>query len=716
MESPRQTKERIGMHDVRQQENIREVSGSDSERLDSWKQIAAYLGKSERTVRRWQQAEGLPVHRHKHLQKGSVWAYRGELDSWMAGRTEIPMAETSEATESPLPDARSGWPFWALAGSALLLLFLLALRGARQAPPTMTIWDEAPLTSTPGVEYGADFSPDRSRVVYFRGDPTKGVLGLFVQPVDAGAEPKPLLGPEAPSPAYRYSPAWSPDGSRIAYLRRMGVANGHPSGARIDQTWLCFATPEEGKEECPVRLNTGVKLWGHSRHLAWTPDGKWIVAPMTEGANRGIHAISMHGDEKRLLSHESEGGMAPSLSPDGRILVYTKSQGRELSAVDDTLIRQDLSGDLRPIGKPKILHRSRSFTTGIAWTPNSQDLIFCTSSRGFEGPGASILFRLDGARPGGVLRQLRGTESCGTVATSRPDGSGQSLLVYSKGSLGFSRLVRFPLGRSTAGRSTTEEFALSSRGEYGPVYSPSGRTVAFVSNRTGEWELWMARSDGTNLRKLTEHGRIPQGVYLPSWSPDETMLAYSRLVDTVSGPGTSVPSSRIAILRVAGGPPWEVAVPQAWAADPQWLDSEWILYRTDNEIWKVRLDGSSPTLVHRFSRPIRNLMVRSGRIYFVILDGSYSLYRLSGDSPELLAADLWSAAYAVTELYAYFNLRPDTKALFAKPLAGDGPVRQVCVLGAYAANSFAVAPDDSELIAAQQREPQVDLYLVRAFR
>ena len=45
------------------------------DRLDSWKEIAAYLKRDERTVRRWE-AEGLPVHRKVHKKQASVYAYR----------------------------------------------------------------------------------------------------------------------------------------------------------------------------------------------------------------------------------------------------------------------------------------------------------------------------------------------------------------------------------------------------------------------------------------------------------------------------------------------------------------------------------------------------------------------------------------------------------------------------------------------------------------
>jgi TolB-like protein/Flp pilus assembly protein TadD len=51
------------------------------DRLNSWKEIAAYLKCSERTVRRWEQ-EGLPVHRHPHKAKAAIYAYKAEIDAW----------------------------------------------------------------------------------------------------------------------------------------------------------------------------------------------------------------------------------------------------------------------------------------------------------------------------------------------------------------------------------------------------------------------------------------------------------------------------------------------------------------------------------------------------------------------------------------------------------------------------------------------------------
>jgi TolB-like protein/Flp pilus assembly protein TadD len=64
-------------------------------RLDSWKEIASYLGRSEKTLRRWEENEGLPVHRLLHERRGSVYAYSRELQIWLKSRSwrEIAPAE-----------------------------------------------------------------------------------------------------------------------------------------------------------------------------------------------------------------------------------------------------------------------------------------------------------------------------------------------------------------------------------------------------------------------------------------------------------------------------------------------------------------------------------------------------------------------------------------------------------------------------------------------
>src|SRR5438067_2985485 len=68
------------------------------DRLDSWKEIAAYLGRDVTTVRRWEKREGMPVHRHVHDKGGSVYAFSSELDAWLQSR-KLRLEEKTKETK-----------------------------------------------------------------------------------------------------------------------------------------------------------------------------------------------------------------------------------------------------------------------------------------------------------------------------------------------------------------------------------------------------------------------------------------------------------------------------------------------------------------------------------------------------------------------------------------------------------------------------------------
>src|SRR6266404_6111657 len=70
------------------------IPGESKDRLDSWKEIAVYLGREERTVQRWEAERRLPVHRPPGEKRGAVFAYREELDVWLAG-TPAPVDESN---------------------------------------------------------------------------------------------------------------------------------------------------------------------------------------------------------------------------------------------------------------------------------------------------------------------------------------------------------------------------------------------------------------------------------------------------------------------------------------------------------------------------------------------------------------------------------------------------------------------------------------------
>ena len=103
------------------------------ERLDSWKEIAAYLKRDERTVRRWE-AEGLPVRRKVHKKQASVFAYKAEIDAWWNSDREKLEVESPPQPEvaAAEPTLASRWKgVWILApGGAAILAVVLAFNVA----------------------------------------------------------------------------------------------------------------------------------------------------------------------------------------------------------------------------------------------------------------------------------------------------------------------------------------------------------------------------------------------------------------------------------------------------------------------------------------------------------------------------------------------------------------------------------------------------------
>src|SRR5580658_141430 len=70
-------------------------------KLVSWKEIAGHLGRETRTVQRWEKTEGLPIRRHEHQKKSTVYAYTSELDEWFKRRQP---ADDPEADAACVPE------------------------------------------------------------------------------------------------------------------------------------------------------------------------------------------------------------------------------------------------------------------------------------------------------------------------------------------------------------------------------------------------------------------------------------------------------------------------------------------------------------------------------------------------------------------------------------------------------------------------------------
>ena len=78
------------------------------DRLDSWKEIAAFLQRDVRTVQRWEKQAGLPVYRHAESRLRTAYAYRSELDRWWRGQRSDFVAPDPASAPAPQPSPADG--------------------------------------------------------------------------------------------------------------------------------------------------------------------------------------------------------------------------------------------------------------------------------------------------------------------------------------------------------------------------------------------------------------------------------------------------------------------------------------------------------------------------------------------------------------------------------------------------------------------------------
>lgn len=114
------------------------VDHGNGERLDSWKAIAAYLGRDAGTVRRWEKTRGLPVHRVPGGKGSSVFAYTSDIDAWLQSAPQESPELVSNLADAPapvpaiVPSRRFGAAWrWAIAAGAVAVALLFAWRAAR---------------------------------------------------------------------------------------------------------------------------------------------------------------------------------------------------------------------------------------------------------------------------------------------------------------------------------------------------------------------------------------------------------------------------------------------------------------------------------------------------------------------------------------------------------------------------------------------------------
>jgi Tol biopolymer transport system component len=357
------------------------------DRFDSWKEIAAYLGRSVRTLHRWEKEEGLPVHRHRHRDLGSVFAYKSELDAW--SRTRSTRARLKEENDAR-PSASRSFLIAALTlTSAAFVAAIYDLAVGRsdwgepqRDPPVVGL---ELISTLPGSQRWPSLSPDGRLVAFVR--EAAGTPQVWVRKL--GGE-NPIQITFGDLPAVR--PRWSAQGDRIIYsMRGGGIWSVAPRGGEpqriVENGWNAELSPDnerlvfersgqiviataDGSEMRPLS-DPPVVPYGD----AWptfSPDGKWIAAFIGEEGRFGDYWVipSAGGNARRLTNDFAEGG-APAWTPDGKFLVFPSARAGSMN-----LWRVAVSG-----GVPEALTTGPGDDLDPVVSPDGRTLLFTNAKR-----------------------------------------------------------------------------------------------------------------------------------------------------------------------------------------------------------------------------------------------------------------------------------------------------------------------------------------------
>jgi Tol biopolymer transport system component/tRNA A-37 threonylcarbamoyl transferase component Bud32 len=391
---------------------------------------------------------------------------------------------------------------WVLSLAPVLIaamggLWLLRSKNQRPEQPLVAV----PLTTYTGSQYWPSFSPDGTQVAFAWDGGKQDNWDIYVKQI--GVEPPYRLTTD---PAADYSPAWSPDGRLIAFLRDTS-----PSKSAI------MLIPQRGgSERVLVEIASG-HVKANWPLLAWTPDSKWVVGPtsLTMGGSGGLQLYSIETGERRLLTHLPAGEVgdtAPAVAPDARTLVFSRISP---DYINSALWVLHLGEEYKPAGKEERIQTSNISNFGAAWLPDSSEFVF--------GSGTGTSFGLWRVAPSGGATPRRidvGASSSYVPAVSR---IGNRLAFATAKS--DDHIWRIELKGADQNPTKPQRFISSTQSEEYPSFSPDGREIAFMSERSGNQEIWTCDRDGYKPTQLTSFSGA--AIYGPSWSPDGQNIAFT---------------------------------------------------------------------------------------------------------------------------------------------------------------------------------------------
>lgn len=483
-------------------------------RLDSWKEIAAYVKRDVRTLQRWEKTAGLPVRRMQKPGLRAVYAYTADLDQWLLNQGSLDEApDTPEsqapaappAATTPAPNRRQRIGVYALAAVtvAIAAVAVIALR-PRTAPP-LGPFTARPITSEPGNERDPDVSPDGKYIAYAYEAPSLRTR-IAVRLIDGG-EPHYVTD----GAVDEWSPAWSPDGARLAFLR------GDPAATATLVLTSVLGGSERTLGEVRPYARRRLLFVGH--HLAWTPDGRHIVSShQTTERRGGLVLISVDTGQRTVLTTppDAEFDVEPSLSSDGRLLLFNRMRGEYLSDV----YRQRLDASFQPVGAPAKLPPAGPWNGTPRLLEDRGEVLTASGSlprltlwrQPMDGSGTPVRLGFIG-------------DNATQSAVDRANGR-----IVARTFRGRADVLRFALPRTPAhGRvePPVEDFVQSTYVDRGPVYSPDGSKVAFISDRSGSRQLWVADADGATPVAWPQSFEID--LPMPAWAPDGSRIAFAGI-------------------------------------------------------------------------------------------------------------------------------------------------------------------------------------------
>jgi Tol biopolymer transport system component len=550
------------------------ASQGSADRLDSWKDIAAYLKRDASTVQRWEKREGMPVHRHLHDKIGSVFAFRSELDVWSRSRNlrheDDPGATppvgldigartgSDPAASASRPTRRtSRSPFvWLAVGAGAVLavgvaVWLLVSAGDSWRDPLADAQFRL-VTDFEGTEQAAAISRD-GKFIAFLSD-RDGPVDVWVTQVGTGQFHNLTHGSirELTNPSVR-TISFSPDGALVSFWVRERDAS------KVDRIGV-WTVPTMGGPVRPYLKDVA--------ELDWSPDGARLVYH-TPGPGDPLFIRDRDKSGGRQIFEAPAGlhGHFPVWSPDESFIYVV--QGKVPDEMDIWRIRpaggipERVTAHHSQVSHPVFLDRRTlmylaTTADGSRTGLHAVDVERRTShaiSAGVE-HYTSLAASADGRRLVATVARPRGTlwrvpisegvaEESAASRIALPTASGLSprlganyLLYVSSGG------GRTGIWKQAAGTATELWSSPDARIVGGPAIAPDSRGIAFVVEERGRTRLYVMDDNGTNVRAVTESLEVRGS---PAWAPDGVSITVAvnhdgapRLV-TVSLDGSTVP-------------------------------------------------------------------------------------------------------------------------------------------------------------------------------